>query len=1075
MEDEFYNERESLDKQMVQLRNKYEQALKQHNMADSLNSNMTDILQEKDETIAQLEEKVIEQDRRAEELSEELRVEINDNKNLQTQVEEMCIENAKIQREATETQQQLGDARREGESLQEEIEQLNMDQTDINTSKMENELFRKDLERAEKELKILHKEKDDLEQQLKQLLEKKEYNEQEQEESKRIEKQLQEMVRGLHQQMEQQEEQVHDHQNESEEWKEKHDQMAEVNKHLEESLKCSVKDFEDRNSEVTELKITIEKLRVDLNAKENDLKQEEKQKQQLQQELQRQQKNDSPASPSRNTGSQNADLQVIQQQYHDVSRRLKDTRRRLSEAEARCTELEAQSVELRKQARASEVNQEGERGEQAERIKELTSKLAATERRLHRYQRGSRPDVSEVDSEVDMSAKLQQLEMQLSATEARSSELMKRLAHQTKLETDLAMLKREQGQVKKEPIDHLASRLGQQQANSEICANKLSNVLSSWDAHVYCPGSHDLKVLISDALKSCSSVERHCHTNSLSTEQKMRLYAEQLALEAGILGGMAQCVQHQSLSRDREEENMHMVDLHQVSAQLDWLESKIMCDHTAEQSGKNALDNSDLTSFLAEKMVLQTKICALFQQADMPCSEYRLACAQDICEKLAQDIVLKTQLDKVLVQKTARFIVGDSFSPASPTSWMSSTSLMHTDLARASLKIKSAHSDTPLGTTEVVKKTCDKIQEQWSSLDGKVIMFKRKCVETIAQLMLSRDASESGLLVSKELLGKELEFVFKAYTKKECTAQINLDELSQELYGLCIAKINELEASSSTKCVSSKTNHEEYWSQLISLVEITVQWELVRTSVQRSMDPSKKSSHTPLCRNDSGIIVHGSSNPTSPIVNTQHDYSVISSRLRQDSLIKSQTADYILNNTGIDGDGDFHGEVMHLASKMIDTQLSMASSGEGLASCVAREAVRQAELSYMWLVASSTVSSSHSVKLQGKSSDMSAELTLTRGVGNKKQKAAVDIDSLSTKQEATRQQQHLVAELEMLQVGLQESEAEAAHRARTFTQEVQALKDSHDIRVRSLQSDLSMAREERDSAIKEKELVSEIY
>ena len=50
-----------------------EQVRRQSNIADSLNTDMTDILREKDETIAQLEEKLIENDQKMEELRDELR------------------------------------------------------------------------------------------------------------------------------------------------------------------------------------------------------------------------------------------------------------------------------------------------------------------------------------------------------------------------------------------------------------------------------------------------------------------------------------------------------------------------------------------------------------------------------------------------------------------------------------------------------------------------------------------------------------------------------------------------------------------------------------------------------------------------------------------------------------------------------------------------------------------------------------------------------------------------------------------------------------------------------------------
>ena len=59
MEDEFYLEKEKLESSIEQYKQRLDQVLDQSNMADSVTSSMH---KEKDETIAQLEERVIEND-----------------------------------------------------------------------------------------------------------------------------------------------------------------------------------------------------------------------------------------------------------------------------------------------------------------------------------------------------------------------------------------------------------------------------------------------------------------------------------------------------------------------------------------------------------------------------------------------------------------------------------------------------------------------------------------------------------------------------------------------------------------------------------------------------------------------------------------------------------------------------------------------------------------------------------------------------------------------------------------------------------------------------------------------------
>ena len=63
---------------------------------------MAEILKEKDETIAQLEEKVIENESRIEETTEELNLEVDDNNKLHKNVREMNEENGQLHKQVLE-------------------------------------------------------------------------------------------------------------------------------------------------------------------------------------------------------------------------------------------------------------------------------------------------------------------------------------------------------------------------------------------------------------------------------------------------------------------------------------------------------------------------------------------------------------------------------------------------------------------------------------------------------------------------------------------------------------------------------------------------------------------------------------------------------------------------------------------------------------------------------------------------------------------------------------------------------------------------------------------------------------
>ena len=82
MEDEFYGEKEKLENHIQELQSRLDDTERRHSMSDTLNTDMADILREKDETIAQLEEKLIENGNKLEELQDEIRIEIEDDTKL---------------------------------------------------------------------------------------------------------------------------------------------------------------------------------------------------------------------------------------------------------------------------------------------------------------------------------------------------------------------------------------------------------------------------------------------------------------------------------------------------------------------------------------------------------------------------------------------------------------------------------------------------------------------------------------------------------------------------------------------------------------------------------------------------------------------------------------------------------------------------------------------------------------------------------------------------------------------------------------------------------------------------------
>lgn len=96
LEKQYNLEKSKLNKHMEELEKELERTRRQSTMSDSLNSNMADILREKDETIAQLEERLIENDTKISELSDEIGIEIDENTQLQESLNSSYNESARI-------------------------------------------------------------------------------------------------------------------------------------------------------------------------------------------------------------------------------------------------------------------------------------------------------------------------------------------------------------------------------------------------------------------------------------------------------------------------------------------------------------------------------------------------------------------------------------------------------------------------------------------------------------------------------------------------------------------------------------------------------------------------------------------------------------------------------------------------------------------------------------------------------------------------------------------------------------------------------------------------------------------
>ena len=172
---EFTKERDATEQHIEDIKTQLLEAQRKTNVSDSLSSNMADILQEKDEIIAQLEEKVIESESKIEEMNEELKNFDEDNTSLQQEIETVQEEreNAltkikEVEKSLSHFQNQVTRFEKENASIRKHMDDLRKENTDLcerlDSEKLDssglihvNDELKMQIKDLENEVHILHK------------------------------------------------------------------------------------------------------------------------------------------------------------------------------------------------------------------------------------------------------------------------------------------------------------------------------------------------------------------------------------------------------------------------------------------------------------------------------------------------------------------------------------------------------------------------------------------------------------------------------------------------------------------------------------------------------------------------------------------------------------------------------------------------------------------------------------------------------------------------------------------------------------------------------------------------------
>ena len=138
MMQEFAKERDATEQHIEDMKNQLLESQRKSNESDSFSSNMADILQEKDEIIAQLEEKMIESESKIEELTEEVKNYEEDGTSMHQEIELIQEEREQalkkimeVEKSMTQFQNQVARLEKENASIRKHMDDLRKENTDL--------------------------------------------------------------------------------------------------------------------------------------------------------------------------------------------------------------------------------------------------------------------------------------------------------------------------------------------------------------------------------------------------------------------------------------------------------------------------------------------------------------------------------------------------------------------------------------------------------------------------------------------------------------------------------------------------------------------------------------------------------------------------------------------------------------------------------------------------------------------------------------------------------------------------------------------------------------------------------
>lgn len=615
-------------------------------------------------------------------------------------------------------------------------------------------------------------------------------------------------------------------------------------------------------------------------------------------------------------------------------------------------------------------------------------------------------------------------------------------------------------------------------------------------------------------------------SGSLSPEDQVRIYAERLALEALVLGELAYNVKvnesdvfagQETILVEMELANHTLLNLEQTITTMDGE----YCLGLGTQPSSVCSERYSLevmSNVLSHKLQLQQKVSELIDK-DRQCSldsslEYHPPQSTDpMLDELGQQALFRIFLDeKLLLSDSSHF---SEFTPVS----MFSTSVVQSDLtliqsklrehlqASVSQKQKETFVHSELNSRYQALKTNQKQCSQHSQnfVDLCTASLAKMCAVEVVQIANSCLES-SGAIALKEVVQKvfdreqvqsEITLMVNKYvhnysdiseqlSSKESAARgktsLLIDCVQQETSELCVKLVNAIHQQLDSMCsqgdctvLSESDQHEQLLrrnSLAMGLCSIVAQKTILSVQIlhveqllnQQGDSPHKQDSEfkLPLKRNDSGVVVHSMSLPTSP-TEQLHDQLVLS--LQQEAQVKSDIASYLLNNTpGVASSqtsgkprsyesGGLREQIARLASELVSMDRQVLKSSSRGYRCtddyidyLAREAVMQAQLSYSLNV----LKIKHTREMESLKLELDSSQSLLKV---KQEERIADLED----------------EIDRLSGLIKDQEDSADKPDWTNSAEVLALKQKQDTELRSLSEQLSRVKTELATVKQQKE------